>query len=497
VTGASAIAVLLLGLAALPVPGETPGTEPEQPAAGAATSQAPVAEAPVRGGWRWSGSFRSRVEVWDWFNPPPTSSPVDDHYAFLGGYARLSLAGTFGRVELATEGSIPVLLGLPDRASLPPPQGQLGQGASYRDANGDRVAFAFVRQAYLRVARFPDEKSALKVGRFEFVEGQEGVGQDATLDWLKRERIAQRLVAHFGFTHVQRTTDGVELSRRSNAWHVLAAAGRFTKGVFKLDANPPVRGVWLTYAGVTRATPAQDLRLFHIFYRDSRDVTKVDARPPESRLADTQSIDISTAGAHLARRVGRADVLLYGALQTGRWGTQSHLAGAWLAEAGYQPEMRGRPWVRVGLNQGSGDGDALDDRHGTFFQIAPTARIYARFPFFNMMNSQDAFLMSLLRPHSRVTLRVDVHALRLSNSSDLWYLGGGVFDSQVFGFAGRPSWGHRDLATLADLQVDFRPDERTGLALYYGHARGGDVVGGTFPAGRRANLAFVELSRRF
>jgi hypothetical protein len=53
------------------------------------------------------------------------------------------------------------------------------------------------------------------------------------------------------------------------------------------------------------------------------------------------------------------------------------------------------------------------------------------------------------------------------------------------------------LATLADLQVDFRPDERTGLALYYGHARGGDVVGGTFPAGRRANLAFVELSRRF
>ena len=80
---------------------------------------------------------------------------MDDHYAFLGGYARLSLARTFGRVELTTEGSIPVLLGLPDRASLPPPQGQLGHGGSYRDANGDRVAFAFVRQAYLRVARFP------------------------------------------------------------------------------------------------------------------------------------------------------------------------------------------------------------------------------------------------------------------------------------------------------------------------------------------------------
>ena len=496
-TGASAIAFLFLGLASCPAPATGPGLSPEQTAAGPATPQAPAAEAPARAGWRWSGSLRSRVEIWDWFNPPPTNSPVDDHYAFLGAFARLSVARTFGRVELATEGSIPMLLGLPEHASLPAPQGQLGQGANYHDANGDRVAFPSLRQAYLRIAGFPDEKSALKVGRFEFVEGQEGIGQDPTLDWLKRERIAQRLVAHFGFTHVQRTTDGIELMRRSTNWHLLAAAGRFTEGVFKLDANKPVRGVWFTYAGVTRATPAQDLRLFHIFYRDSRDVTKVDARPEEARVADTQSIDISTAGAHLARRIGRADVLLYGALQTGQWGTQSHLAGAWLGEVGYQPELRGRPWIRAGLNQGSGDGDALDDRHGTFFQIAPTARIYARFPFFNMMNSQDAFLMGLLRPHARVTLRADVHALRLSGPSDLWYLGGGVFDSEVFGFAGRPSWGHRDLATLADVQVDFRPDERTGLALYYGHARGGAVVKGTYPAGTGANLAFFEISRRF
>jgi hypothetical protein len=225
-----------------------------------------------------SGSIRSRVESWDWFEPAEAGSAVDDHYTFLGSYVRLSLAKTFGPAEFVAEASIPVLLGLPAQASLPAPQGQLGHGASYRDANGERVAFAFVRQAYARFAGFPDAKSGLRIGRFEFIEGQEGSGQGPSLDWIKRERIAQRLIAPFAFTHVQRTTDGVELARSSGPWHLLAAAGRPTEGVFKLNANGAVHGVWFTYAGLTRATRTRDLRLFHIFYRDSRQTAKVDGR---------------------------------------------------------------------------------------------------------------------------------------------------------------------------------------------------------------------------
>jgi hypothetical protein len=113
------------------------------------------------------------------------------------------------------------------------------------------------------------------------------------------------------------------------------------------------------------------------------------------------------------------------------------------------------------------------------------------------MNTEDAFLQAILRPHARLTLRGDVHQLRLSTGSDLWYSGGGVFDTDVFGFAGRPSSSHRALASLADLQADLRLDDRTMLSLYYGHARGGAVVKGVYPAGVQANLAFLELSRRF
>jgi hypothetical protein len=483
--GVSAADVLLLCALAVCSPAESRG----QPAQ---TAPAPVPD----NSWHWSGSVRARLEGWDWFTPAPQPTEASDRYAFVGGYARLAVARAFGKTQIFAEGSLPFLLGLPENATLPAPQGQLGHGASYRDANGDRFAFVFLRQAYARFTGLPG-KVAIKAGRFEFLEGQEGIGQDPTIDWIKRERIAQRLIAHFAFTHVQRTTDGIELTRDSSVWHLLAAAGRPTEGVFKLDANREVTGVTFTYAGLTRATRTQDLRVFHIFYRDQRAVTKVDPRPADVRAADGQPIQMQTVGAHLVRRFGRADVLAYGAMQAGSWGQQSHFAGAYVVEAGYQPDVRWRPWFRAGVNQGSGDGNANDDRHGTFFQMLPTARIYARFPFFNMMNTEDAFAQAIVRPSPRLTFRADYHHLRLSSASDLWYGGGGVFDSASFGFSGRPSSGRRSLAWLADLQADVRPNDRTVLSAYVGYARGGDVVSRIYPAGSAGSFVFFEMARRF
>jgi len=31
-----------------------------------------------------------------------------------------------------------------------------------------------------------------------------------------------------------------------------------------------------------------------------------------------------------------------------------------------------------------------DDQHNTFFQVLPTPRVYARFPFYNLMNNKDS-----------------------------------------------------------------------------------------------------------
>src|SRR5207244_1230321 len=149
-----------------------------------------------------------------------------------------------------------------------------------------------------------------------------------------------------------------------------------------------------------------------------------------ARRADSRSIRIETVGGHTLHsfdtRFGTFDVVLWAAAQTGRWGVQRHLAGAFDLEAGVQPKIapRLKPWLRGGYYWGSGDGNPGDDKHGTFFQVLPTPRPFARFPFFNMMNNEDAFGVLILRPFDKLTISTEFHSLRLANASDGWYIGG-------------------------------------------------------------------------
>ena len=109
--------------------------------------------------------------------------------------------------------------------------------------------------------------------------------------------------------------------------------------------------------------------------------------------------------------------------------------------------------LRIGHFYGSGDNNPTDGRHETFFQVLPTPRVYARFPFYDLMNDTDDFAQLWIRPHPRITLRTEFHNLRLSDSHDLWYLGGGAFQQGTFGYTGRPSSNHRALANIVDLSL--------------------------------------------
>ena len=109
------------------------------------------------------------------------------------------------------------------------------------------------------------------------------------------------------------------------------------------------------------------------------------------------------------------------------------------------------PWLRAGYDHASGDDDPNDGEHRTFFQVLPTARIYSQFPFYNLMNDEDLFVQILATPWSRVNVRADYHWLRLTESHDLWYSGGGATNAHVFGFSGIPAGGNRDLAHVVDM----------------------------------------------
>lgn len=185
-----------------------------------------------------------------------------------------------------------------------------------------------------------------------------------------------------------------------------------------MSANPELDvtlgGLSLTLKRLPAAPPA-DVRVFYLYYDDSREAPlRVDNRPLAVRMTDAAAVGVHSVGGHAVTVVdagpGMVDLLGWTTLQAGAWGEQDHQAWAWALEAGYQlPRLLAAPWLRIGWNRSSGDDDPDDALHETFFQVMPTARIYAQLPFFNLMNSEDLFAQLILRPHARVTLRTDRH----------------------------------------------------------------------------------------
>lgn len=470
--------------------------DPPQPAAGAPGTL-------KLGEVDFSGTWRIRGEFWDWFDAPP----ADSNYAFGGSLLRLSFGQKRKHFDWQLELAQPSLFGLPSDASAPAPRGALGLGANYFASNGPWAMSVFPKQAFVSFKGLAGESSFLRLGRFEFVEGMETVPKDPTLAWLKRERIAHRLVGNFGFSHVGRSFDGLQFSARAGAANVTLMGARATRGVFHVDGIGEL-DTDIFYGAYTRATPAPksgkaagEWRVFALGYHDGRRVLKADNRPLPLRQADTRNIRIATLGANLAQTFplgsGTGDFMVWGAWQGGRWGALDHNAGAFDVELGWQPKLKGRPWFRLGYFRSTGDSDPLDADHNTFFQVLPTPRIYARFPFYNLMNSQDLFAQFILRPHPRVVLRSDFHALSLSDPADLWYQGGGAYEKATFGYAGRPSNSFRGLANLWDLSADLTVSQRLTITGYYSHAAGQQVVKTIYPTGASANYGYVEFLWKF
>ena len=227
---------------------------------------------------------------------------------------------------------------------------------------------------------------------------------------------------------------------------------------------------------------------FWLGYHDGRRVTKSDNRPPAMRTADHNNIRIGTYGGDLLR-VFLPDPVISTFCSGERCkmaagDNSSHNANAAAVEAGYQLEKAPTaPWLRAGWFRGSGDSNTTDGTHNTFFQVLPTPRVYARFPFYNLMNSTDEFAQVIDKPVKRLALRSDLHWLQLTSGKTIWYQGGGAYDNKVFGFTGRPGNGHSSFASVFDASADWQTTKNVAINFYYAHAWGkawlGDLSSGS------------------
>ncbi|MFZ0759429.1 MAG: alginate export family protein [Candidatus Sulfotelmatobacter sp.] len=447
--------------------------------------------------------WRTRAEGWNWFEGDSGNSG----YAFWHSLLRAGMGQKRQSFEWFVEGEQVSIMGLPDDAVVAAPQGQLGLGGTYYAANGNQVnnASGFLKQGFVDFKQLGP--ATVKVGRFEFFDGMEVKPRDAFLATVVQTRIAHRLISNFGFSAVQRSFDGVQLAVDSGSNNFTFFGARPTAGVFQVHGMDEL-DVDTYYGAYTKSVQTKrnrgQLRVFGLGYIDHRRlVLKTDNRSAAVRAADTGKIELATYGADYAHVIdttsaGKFDFLAWGVVQAGAWGALTQRAGAVVGEAGWQPPVRIlKPWLSAGYSYGSGDGNPGDSRHGTFFQVLTTPRQYARFPFYNMMNNEDFYGTLNLTPTAKLSLRTEAHALRLASASDLWYLGGGAFQPQTFGYTGRPNNGNRGLANVWDLSGDYQITRSFACTLYYGHAWGKSVIAKIYPQDANGQFAYLETNFRF
>ena len=475
----------------------TPTGPPRPPAATVTPQETKLGSLDLTVNWR------SRAEDWGWF----AGNVGDSNYGLGHSQLRIGVGQKRSRVDWFAEAEQATIVLLPNAAVAPAPLGQLGLGGTYYAANGNSAdsAGVFLKQAYVQLKQLG--QTNLKVGRFEFFDGVEARSTDPLVTNLVNTRVAHRLISNFGFTAVQRTFDGAQFAWNSGPNNVTVYGGRPTEGIFQVQGMKEL-DIQVYYGAYNRSIKTENgagtLRVFGVGYVDTRsNVLKTDDRLAAVRAADHNDIKLGTWGADYVhvfhtKDKGTFDVVGWGVVQTGAWGTLTQRAGAFVGEAGWQSTTSAlRPWISAGYSGGSGDSNPNDSTNGTFFQVLTTPRQYARFPFYNMMNNEDAYATLSIRPTPKLAVRSELHELQLANAADLWYLGGGAFQQTTFGFQGRPSNGLKSLATVWDVSGDYPLTRYLSLTAYYAYASGRGSIATIYPSDSNGHLAYLETTVHF
>ncbi|MCG3176597.1 MAG: hypothetical protein MOGMAGMI_01555 [Candidatus Omnitrophica bacterium] len=331
------------------------------------------------------------------------------------------------------------------------------------------------------------------------------------IQWLKSNRVGDRLIGGFGWSEYQRSFDGGYAAWDHENAHLHLSATNPTQGGYDENAGRTLYDIdLLTLEATVKAgtlLPGTEIQFFYYDYADSRQMSATILRRDNAgrlvHAGTAHDIEIGSWGAHLAGaqtwRIGVVDYLVWGAYQEGDWLELDHEAWSLALEAGHQwTAVPWKPWLRVGYNVGSGDDDGFDAEHGTFYQMLPTTRLYSSSIMYNLMNTEDVFVSLILKPSEAWILKTEVHRIDLQDGADRWYLGAGeITDGNLAGYAARSSGGSQELGTQLDLSATYQLRASTTVTVYYAHFFGGDVVKNNFMAESDNDLFYTEIVVQF
>lgn len=478
----------------------------------AAENQKPLGQ--IVPGLTMTGELRGRYEAWNFFEPglPSVTTPTDHEYDFWATRTRLGLKLETDWVDGLVQTQHVGLYDLPANA-FAPAVGPLGLGGAYYRDNESRsksLSDLHLQELWLnfKMGWLGAPGLNLKLGRFGVNEGLEYKTGDKSFDFLKTSRVSQRLIGNFDFTHAGRRFDGFSVVYDKPDYNFTATGVRPTQGGFNIDVQSQISALDVFYTALTSKRnallPGTEARLFYLYYNDARNIRVVDNRPLAQRsFAKDDNVRVHTIGTHsltlLPIGPGQFDALVWGAYQFGDWTDQEHRAWAGTAEMGYQfSQLPLKPWFRGGYTRSSGDDDRNDGTHKTFFQVLPTVRLQALFPFYNLMNIEDTYAQFIVSPLDNVQVQMNYHHLALSSTDDLFYAGAGATSrTGSFGYFGRNGGGSRDVGQLIDVSLSHKLNDHVSWNMYYGHVFGGTAMSNAYTNNKNADYGFVEVQFNF
>jgi hypothetical protein len=505
-------AFLFLGLPALAdetEPESEPALEPEpqpEPKAAPKAMSAPEAAAEPDGlqfypslSWkqgdhRFDLRFQTRLR---WERWEALQDAGDSIYAI-----RSRLSGDYtwrDRLRLFAEGQHVKIFDLDSF----PPNGAAGlYQANARHPPSSSVDSFRVRQLFVQGGL--DSENWLRVGRQDLKSASAISYQEGNWKYLKNKRLAQRLVGGVGWTHGERSYDGLSarMEQNGHVLHLYVAAP--TTGVFEIDRGykhqkdmifggldwTVERGTWFDNT---------ELGFFFIGYADDRD--KDDVAPPFFGRIEVYTVGFSTLGVYPVGP-GNFDLITWGAIQFGDYvddmnqkGPRNHdqFAGAAIFEAGYQlPDVWAKPWLRAGVNFATGDRNQGDGNRNTFFNILPTNHLYYGYAdalaFSNLI---DLMVQLKLSPLPKLGVELAFHQFWLFTKNDGRYFGSGAFAKRSLGYGLSPSNGSNNVGQEIDFVVNYKVNKHLGLMAGVAHLFGGGVLS------RNATLSDEDVNWAF
>ncbi len=372
-----------------------------------------------------------------------------------------------------------------------PERGAFAAGPTYYAANGNRRDVGVIGLSELYGA-YDNKGLKLILGRQPYVDGMEAATGIPHLDATKRRRLSDRLVGTFEWPNTARRFDGVTGGYGAESTHVAAFALRPLGGAFEShdEAFEEIDDVTVYGATVTgrhgQWIPGAEVRLFTVQYDDER------------RIAPGANVAVNTSGASILAGNATTDVLVWGVVQTGEWGSQDQEAWAFLVDLGRRfDNLPGKPDVHLSWEQSSGDADPGDGKHETFFNVLPTNhKFYGSMDYLAFQNLRDAYVEALFGIGPKLKARTAIHDFALTEAADAWYGGSGAYEKGTFGYAARSINGpypSKSLGQELDVELTWPLPSGFELGVGGGHWWSGAAADAFFLRKQDGNWAYLQL----